>query len=75
MELLKVENVSKAFGGILAINRVSFDLNQGEVLGLIGPNGAGKSTLFNLISGIFRPDTHSSLQDMSERHSQDLSVG
>ena len=57
MELLKVENVSKAFGGILAINRVSFDLNQGEVLGLIGPNGAGKSTLFNLISGIFKPDT------------------
>jgi len=56
MKLLEVENVSKAFGGVLAINRVSFDLNQGEVLGLIGPNGAGKSTLFNIITGIFKPD-------------------
>ena len=57
MKLLEIENVSKAFGGVLAINRVSFDLNKGEVLGLIGPNGAGKSTLFNLITGIFKPDT------------------
>lgn len=55
MKLLEVENVSKAFDGVLAINRVSFDLNQGEVLGLIGPNGAGKSTLFNIITGIFKP--------------------
>jgi len=55
MKLLEVENVSKAFGGVIAINRVSFDLNQGEVLGLIGPNGAGKSTLFNLITGILKP--------------------
>jgi branched-chain amino acid transport system ATP-binding protein len=57
MKLLEVENVSKAFGGVLAVNRVSFHLNQGEVLGLIGPNGAGKSTLFNIISGIFKPNT------------------
>jgi branched-chain amino acid transport system ATP-binding protein len=56
MKLLEVEDVSKAFGGVLAINRVSFDLSQGEVLGLIGPNGAGKSTLFNIITGIFKPD-------------------
>jgi branched-chain amino acid transport system ATP-binding protein len=56
MKLLEIENVSKAFGGVLAVNRVSFTLNQGEVLGLIGPNGAGKSTLFNLITGIFKPD-------------------
>jgi branched-chain amino acid transport system ATP-binding protein len=55
MKLLEVENVSRAFGGVLAVNRVSFHLDRGEVLGLIGPNGAGKSTLFNLISGIFRP--------------------
>jgi branched-chain amino acid transport system ATP-binding protein len=57
MKLLEIESVSKAFGGVQAINRVSFSLNQGEVLGLIGPNGAGKSTLFNLITGIFKPDT------------------
>jgi branched-chain amino acid transport system ATP-binding protein len=57
MRLLEVENVSKAFGGVLAVHRVTFHLNQGEVLGLIGPNGAGKSTLFNIITGIFKPDT------------------
>ncbi len=55
MKLLEVENVSKAFGGVLAINRVSFHLDEGEVLGPIGPNGAGKSTVFNVISGIFKP--------------------
>ncbi|OGP55404.1 MAG: ABC transporter ATP-binding protein [Deltaproteobacteria bacterium RBG_13_52_11] len=57
MKLLEIRNISKAFGGVLAVNRVSFNLNQGEVLGLIGPNGAGKSTLFNIITGIFKPDT------------------
>jgi branched-chain amino acid transport system ATP-binding protein len=56
MKLLEVENVSKAFGGVLAVHRVTFDLKRGEVLGLIGPNGAGKSTLFNIITGIFKPD-------------------
>jgi branched-chain amino acid transport system ATP-binding protein len=57
MKLLEIENISRSFGGVLAIHCVSFDLDQGEVLGLIGPNGAGKSTLFNLITGIFKPDT------------------
>ena len=56
MKLLEIENVSKAFGGVLAVNRVSFHLNQGEVLGLIGPNGAGKTTLFDIISGILEPN-------------------
>jgi branched-chain amino acid transport system ATP-binding protein len=57
MALLEVENISKSFGGVTAVNRVSFTLNAGEILGLIGPNGAGKSTLFNLISGVDKPDT------------------
>ncbi len=55
MSLLEVENVTKAFGGLLAINGVSFSLTRGEILGLIGPNGSGKSTLFNLISGLYKP--------------------
>ena len=52
-ELLKVVGVSRTFSGISALTRVSFNMKQGEILGLIGPNGAGKTTLFNTISGIF----------------------
>ena len=50
--LLKVENVSLRFGGVQALSDVSFDLFQGEILGLIGPNGAGKTTMFNCITGV-----------------------
>jgi branched-chain amino acid transport system ATP-binding protein len=57
MVLLEVENLSKSFGGVTAVQSVNFTLNEGEILGLIGPNGAGKSTLFNLISGVDKPDT------------------
>src|SRR5690606_4002401 len=49
--ILKADKVSKRFGGLVAVNEVSFDINAGEILGLIGPNGAGKSTMFNLLTG------------------------
>lgn len=52
MPLLSVREATKRFGGLAAVDRVSFDVTGGEVLGVIGPNGAGKSTLFNLISGL-----------------------
>jgi len=55
--LLQLDHVSKRFGGLQAVRELSFDIRQGEILGLIGPNGAGKSTLFNLINGVFAPDT------------------
>jgi branched-chain amino acid transport system ATP-binding protein len=54
--LLKVQDVSKKFGGLLALDGVCLEIREGEILGLIGPNGAGKTTLFNLINGVFRPD-------------------
>jgi branched-chain amino acid transport system ATP-binding protein len=55
--LLEVTNVSKRFGGLQAVDRLSLTVNEGEILGLIGPNGAGKSTVFNLINGVHPPDT------------------
>jgi branched-chain amino acid transport system ATP-binding protein len=55
--ILRVQNLSKAFGGVLALNSVSFDLAKGEVLGVIGPNGSGKTTLINCISGFLKPDS------------------
>src|SRR5690606_41376352 len=53
--LLRVENLSKSFGGLAALRDVSFEVEQGAIVGLIGPNGAGKTTAFNLISGTLRP--------------------
>jgi branched-chain amino acid transport system ATP-binding protein len=55
--LLSAKNLSVRFGGVLAVNNVSFDVKRGEVFTLIGPNGAGKTTVFNLISRIYTPTT------------------
>jgi branched-chain amino acid transport system ATP-binding protein len=55
MSILKVEGVTKQFGGLTAVNKVSFDVEEGQVLSVIGPNGAGKSTLFKLISSFLPP--------------------
>lgn len=54
--VLSIRNIEKRFGGIHAVRDVSFDVNQGEILGLIGPNGSGKSTLFNCILGQLQPN-------------------
>ncbi|TET37868.1 MAG: ABC transporter ATP-binding protein [Dehalococcoidia bacterium] len=53
----EVENLTKRFGGLTAVNRVSFQIGRDEIVGLIGPNGAGKTTLLRLITGILRPDS------------------
>lgn len=57
MSLLQVDNISKAFGGVKAVQVVSFSLQAGELLALIGPNGAGKSTTFNMVGGQLAPDS------------------
>jgi branched-chain amino acid transport system ATP-binding protein len=54
--LLRVEQLCKSFGGLKAVDGVTFELNRGEILGLLGPNGAGKTTAFNLIAGFHRAD-------------------
>lgn len=55
-QILKVQNLYKFFGELAAVNDVSFQINEGEIVGLIGPNGSGKTTLFNTISGVYKPD-------------------
>lgn len=54
--MLHVKGLTKRFGGLVAVNRVNFEVNGGEILALIGPNGAGKTTVFNLITGMLQPD-------------------
>ena len=60
-EMLVVDNMSKAFGGILAVDSISFQVRKGEIVGLIGPNGAGKSTILEVISGFYAPSKGSVL--------------
>src|SRR5262245_28932554 len=55
MALLSVSALTRRFGGVVAVDDVSFDVDEGEIVGLIGPNGAGKTTVINLLSGLLRP--------------------
>ena len=55
-KIIEIKGLDKSFGGIHAVDNVSFDIYKGEILGLIGPNGSGKSTCVNLISGVYKPD-------------------
>jgi branched-chain amino acid transport system ATP-binding protein len=56
MTLLRLDTVTKRFGGIVAVNKVSLELEQGRFTGIVGPNGSGKTTLFNIINGVFIPE-------------------
>ncbi len=56
MSLLQLEGVTKRFGGLLAVDDVSLEIDSGEAISIVGPNGSGKTTLFNLISGVYAPD-------------------
>ncbi|HOO89829.1 MAG TPA: ATP-binding cassette domain-containing protein, partial [Syntrophales bacterium] len=63
MSLFKVENLSISFGGLKAVDDVSFEVEQNSIFSIIGPNGSGKTTIFNLISGIYKPDSGRVLLD------------
>ncbi len=56
MALLEVNNLRRSFGGLVALQQVSFVVNSGQIKAIIGPNGAGKTTLFNLICGLLKPE-------------------
>jgi ABC-type branched-subunit amino acid transport system ATPase component len=68
MTLLSVRGVSKRFGGLTAVDNVSFDVAAGELVGLIGPNGSGKTTLLNILSGLAKPDGGEILLDGTPCH-------
>jgi branched-chain amino acid transport system ATP-binding protein len=57
MTIISVQHLSKAFGGLRAVDDVSFDVEEGQVFTMIGPNGAGKTTLFNVLTGVYKPTT------------------
>ncbi len=68
MNILRVESVSKAFRGLKAVSRASFEIPEGSINALIGPNGAGKTTIFNMIAGVYRPDAGSIFFDQKPIH-------
>ena len=80
MTILNLQRLTKNFGGLTAVNNVSFDVERGSIAGLIGPNGAGKTTIFNLITGIYRPDqgeisfNRQSIRNMSTHHIVSLGI-
>ena len=63
MALLEVSGISKSFSGLKAVQNVTFEVPEGKIVGLIGPNGAGKTTCFNMIAGVYKPDTGSVLMN------------
>ena len=67
---LEIAEVSKSFGGVQAVSRVSLEVRQGEILSVIGPNGAGKTTLLNMISGFYHPDSGPHRARRRRRHPQ-----
>lgn len=66
MALLKLENVTKRFGGLVAVDKMSLEIKEGEFIGIVGPNGSGKTTLYNVISGVYFPENGSIIFEGSD---------
>ncbi|MBR4132184.1 MAG: ATP-binding cassette domain-containing protein, partial [Oscillospiraceae bacterium] len=64
--VLRLEDVTMQFGGVIAVNNLSMEINQGEIVALIGPNGAGKTTAFNAVTGVYQP-TNGAVWFMGEK--------
>ena len=78
MSLLILRNLLKTFGGLVAMNSVTFSVDEASIVGLIGPNGAGKTTTFNIITGNYRPDSGEVEfcgKTIVENHPQDRGIG
>ena len=76
MAMLEVKNLGISFGGLRAVNECSLTVREGQLYGLIGPNGAGKTTVFNLLTGVYRPDTGTVRldgEDITGKHTIDIS--
>ena len=65
-DMLSVKGLSISFGGLKAVNNFAINIEKGQLYGLIGPNGAGKTTIFNLLTGVYKPDTGTILLDGRE---------
>ena len=63
--VLRMENITMQFGGVVAVNNLNLEVNQGEIVALIGPNGAGKTTAFNVVTGVYEP-TNGKVEFMGE---------
>ena len=63
MSMLEVTNLGISFGGLRAVDNFNVNIEEGQLYGLIGPNGAGKTTIFNLLTGVYKPDTGSDKLD------------
>jgi branched-chain amino acid transport system ATP-binding protein len=72
--ILELENISKAFGQIVVAEEMSFELKEGEALGVIGPNGAGKTSMFNLITGTLKPDSGRIIYNHKDITPQDAAI-
>ena len=78
MSLLILRNLLKTFGGLVAMNSVTFSVDEASIVGLIGPNGAGKTTTFNIITWNYRPDSGEVIFDQGhyrQAHPQDQGIG